>query len=120
MATNKKDKKFLNSVIEKLNTHDECEIDIANQEVEITKDIFNIFRFEDNQEELIKQLEETNYSIDNISEIKKIFMNYDSTSVTFNTARTIIDAQKHICEAQEYEDNIRNTIISRIANKLFK
>ena len=98
MASNKKSDKFLDNVIEKMNIHDKCKIQIEKQESEITKDVFNIYRIE---------------------EIKTIFSNYDSSSITFNTAEKLIEAQKHVKETHSYEDNIKNTFFSKIGNQIF-
>ncbi len=119
MTSNKKSDKFLNNIIEKMDMHDKCKIQIEKQESEITKDVFNIYRFKETQDDLLHQLEETNYSMTRIEEIKTIFLNYDSSSITFNTAEKLIEAQKHVKETHSYEDNIKNTFFSKIGNQIF-
>lgn len=66
MTSNKKSDKFLSNIIEKMDIHDKCKIQVEKQESEITKDVFNIYRFKETQDDLLHQLEETHSYEDSI------------------------------------------------------
>lgn len=94
----------------KVQEHDQNVIKIKKLEEEITNNVFDDYIDKEKRDNLLKSAQTLNYSNKKVSQLQKVFDNYNQDIFTYNIALDIIDMQSHVKEHQ------KEGFLSKIAN----
>ena len=85
----------------KVQEHDQNVIKIKKLEEEITNNVFDDYIDKEKRDNLLKSAQTLNYSNKKVSQLQKVFDNYNQDIFTYNIALDIIDMQSHVKEHQK-------------------